>query len=833
MASGIIQRASTRSIAAYLAFFLSGASSLIFQTIWTRMLHHVFGATSVAISTVLTVFMAGLGLGAWLGGKYASRIKHPIITYAIAEIGVGVWGLLVPLLVRSDGWLATVNMFLRAELGAESGLFMVARFLCVAPILFVPTTLMGSTLPLLTRHFVASNHAAEEASSKVGALYALNTLGASTGPLLSAFVLLPGFGLSVTNIVACSMNFSLAAIIFLARRSLLAGTWNPGEKLSFLPAKGPVEPPEAEAKASDAKPAEVMTEADPVDEEAPVEEAPVEEAPVEEAPEEETPKAKRKPKRPGKTKKAKAEAAAKVASKPASKTGRPKKAKKKPRRPEVSRPEPDGDPPIPELARKAAYLCFAASGAAALCYEVVWSRALAMTIGSSIYSFALILETFLVGIAVGSAAMSAFLGRRNTPFLGMGLTAIVLILLANVPWAVDMVNPTDVSERFEGSILSFVVVSLLYAAPVVLAVVWISLRMAKPTAADAVFRGGVDGWRPLITVIIAAVPTAAALINLGKYPGILPQIILAVVASVSLFLVLASLLSKTPVLLVAVIQLFIAGATLVSYIYQDDVPYAFAQLVVSIPEGSLPDHVGTVKVFMFLTIVLCTLPSTLGMGAMFPLVVRVWTSGGDSIAKDVASVYTGNTVGSIIGSWLPGFILFALIGAERTLHLGVALNMMLALLMLIAGAADPGEDQSWWSWRRVNVIALPLAAAVALGVSIATDTTRDTAWMVRAGGSVAFLALAGLAYRWLRTVDSDEAPSIEVAAGAAVLPMAIGLGIAYFVHAPGEHPEWAVSAVYVALKATVAAVGIGVGWLTWAAWYDVHGAAPMREASHG
>ena len=152
-----------RALAAYLAFFLSGASSLIFQTIWTRMLHHVFGATSVAISTVLTVFMAGLGLGAWLGGKYAHRIKHPIITYAVAEIGVGIWGLLIPLMVQSDGWLATVNAFLRAELGAESGLFMVARFLCVAPLLIVPTTLMGSTLPLLTRHFVRASEQAREA----------------------------------------------------------------------------------------------------------------------------------------------------------------------------------------------------------------------------------------------------------------------------------------------------------------------------------------------------------------------------------------------------------------------------------------------------------------------------------------------------------------------------------------------------------------------------------------------------------------------------------------------------------------------------------------------
>ena len=64
--------------AAFLAFLLSGASSLIFQSIWSRMLHHVFGATSVAISTVVTAFMAGLGLGAFVAGKYADKLKNPL-----------------------------------------------------------------------------------------------------------------------------------------------------------------------------------------------------------------------------------------------------------------------------------------------------------------------------------------------------------------------------------------------------------------------------------------------------------------------------------------------------------------------------------------------------------------------------------------------------------------------------------------------------------------------------------------------------------------------------------------------------------------------------------
>src|SRR5262245_36483078 len=44
-------------------FFLTGASGLVFEQVWTRELELVFGSTTLAISTVLSVFMGGLGLG--------------------------------------------------------------------------------------------------------------------------------------------------------------------------------------------------------------------------------------------------------------------------------------------------------------------------------------------------------------------------------------------------------------------------------------------------------------------------------------------------------------------------------------------------------------------------------------------------------------------------------------------------------------------------------------------------------------------------------------------------------------------------------------------------
>ncbi|MFT3878234.1 MAG: hypothetical protein QM703_01075 [Gemmatales bacterium] len=56
--------------ALFLAFFLSGCSGLMYQTVWVRMLTRVLGATTHATATVLVVFMAGLAHGGLSVGSF-------------------------------------------------------------------------------------------------------------------------------------------------------------------------------------------------------------------------------------------------------------------------------------------------------------------------------------------------------------------------------------------------------------------------------------------------------------------------------------------------------------------------------------------------------------------------------------------------------------------------------------------------------------------------------------------------------------------------------------------------------------------------------------------
>jgi spermidine synthase/MFS family permease len=580
---------------AYVAFFVSGASSLIFQSLWTRELHHVFGSSSIAMATVLTAFMAGLGAGAYVFGRVADRIPHPIIAYGAAELLVGAWALVLPLLVTPEGFLAGVNAFLRNEMGAGSTGFMLARFLCVVPLLLVPTTLMGASLPLLSRHFIRRGASRRDVSSVVGSLYAVNTFGAVLGVGLSGFVLMPTVGLAMTTYVAVGMNVGLGVLIFAFRRYLLGDTWKPGEPIRIWPVKGEATPPSEQD--------------DGIDE------------------------------------------------------------------------SDDFAVPMPRGARAAALVAFALSGTAAFAYELVWTRALAMTIGSSVYSFSIILLTFLIGIASGSAVASSAVAPRGTRAGVVAASAVALLFLGNAVAALD------------DGLLVYLLLTAVFAAPIGLLYGAYVIRARRS--------GGGSGFPISATVFMLVVPIAASAVFTVIAPErmeTLAIIVASVTATLAVFVLIVVGLRRYPVLQLAAVQLFVAGASALNYVFQDEIPCAFASMVSALgnPDGTgdttvqLGDRVPLVQFFMFLTAGLCTLPATMGMGAMFPLALRVWTHGGAKVGEDVGMVYSANTLGSIVGAWLTGFVLMPWLGIELTLvRVGIYVNLGLALLLLVVAAGDP------------------------------------------------------------------------------------------------------------------------------------------------
>lgn len=196
----------------FLFFFVSGATGLIYEVVWTRLLTLVMGNTHYSIATVLTAFMGGLALGSYAGGKMIDRRFNPLTAYAFLEAGIGLYCLLIPSLIDVA---FPIFKWIYLNLGDSYTQASLARFLVCVAILIIPATFMGATLPVLSK-FVSKDEA--HIGKDVGTLYSINTLGAVFGAWASAFIFMRLWGVQSTIWMAALLNLAISAVIFLVFR---------------------------------------------------------------------------------------------------------------------------------------------------------------------------------------------------------------------------------------------------------------------------------------------------------------------------------------------------------------------------------------------------------------------------------------------------------------------------------------------------------------------------------------------------------------------------------------------------------------------------------------
>jgi spermidine synthase len=310
-------------------FFLSGATSLVYQVVWLRMLVLIFGHTVQAVTTVLAAFMVGLALGSFLWGRRSAEVGNPLRAYGWLEIGIGVYAALLPALL----WLVpSLYLGLRTRLDAPT--FGAVQFLGMSGLLLIPTALMGGTLPLLSQ---ALTRSAPIPARVVGALYAVNTLGAAIGTALAGYALLPALGNRTTLWITAATNVVVGALALWYGRQPI---WS--EPVATAP----------QPRAGETLVAEAGTEAW-------------------------------------------------------------------------------------DWGTRLTVAAIAVSGAVSMLYEVAWTRALALVIGSSTYAFTAMLLAFLIGIAGGSAIYASLRRTTHRPSpaafaaiqVGIGVAVMATVLL--------------------------------------------------------------------------------------------------------------------------------------------------------------------------------------------------------------------------------------------------------------------------------------------------------------------------------------------------------------------------------------------------------------------
>ena len=295
--------------------------------VWTRFLTRIMGNTHYSIATVLTMFMAGLALGSYLGGRWIDRRNNPLALYAILEGSIGFYCLLIPSIIE---WASPLFQWVyqtQTESYTQASLY---RFFICGTILLVPTSFMGATLPILSKYV---SRGSIFVGRDVGTLYSFNTFGAVFGALTSAFLFMRLWGVLATIWFAAALNIGIAIVIFLL----------------FRP---PINREDSKEPYVEKEKMAYNTNTTPI------------------------------------------------------------------------------------------LLAFGFSGLCALTYQVAWNRILSLLLGSSVYAFSLILTTFILGFALGTAIFSRKVNQLKNPLrvfgilqVGIGVSALMMIPhFGNIPF---------------------------------------------------------------------------------------------------------------------------------------------------------------------------------------------------------------------------------------------------------------------------------------------------------------------------------------------------------------------------------------------------------------
>ncbi|HEY4716131.1 MAG TPA: fused MFS/spermidine synthase [bacterium] len=181
----------------------------MYQVLWVRSLSLVFGGSHLAVTTVLSIFMAGLAIGGYATGRIIDNKKKPLMVYGLLEIGVAIFAVIFMALIKCYPFI-----YIALAKNKDNSILYLSfiRVLFSVIALIIPAILMGGTLPALSR-FVS--HSPENLRNHLSFLYGINTLGAVFGAIAAGFFLPLFYTVSVNMKIAILINLLIGIVSLL------------------------------------------------------------------------------------------------------------------------------------------------------------------------------------------------------------------------------------------------------------------------------------------------------------------------------------------------------------------------------------------------------------------------------------------------------------------------------------------------------------------------------------------------------------------------------------------------------------------------------------------
>jgi len=207
----------------FLFFFISGFCSVLYELVWLRLSMAQFGVTTAMVSIVLSVFMAGLGLGSWISGRWLERSDRFLTSaalpfYALTELLIGFSGVLVP---HELGW---GRILLERFTLSSSFLYYCLAGIWVSVTLLPWCALMGATVPLGMRAIGQTQP--KESTRSFSYLYMANVGGAVVGTI-APLLLIELLGFRGTLRIGVLFNVLIAGAAFLLSRRMPLSSLKP------------------------------------------------------------------------------------------------------------------------------------------------------------------------------------------------------------------------------------------------------------------------------------------------------------------------------------------------------------------------------------------------------------------------------------------------------------------------------------------------------------------------------------------------------------------------------------------------------------------------------
>lgn len=194
-----------------LAIFIINFLSLVFQVVWTRKIMVVFGTTALSVSTVLTVFLLGIALGGYFGGKWIRSVERKLTFTGLALLALGAYCLVS---LHLFGLVRYPFILFAGSIDSPLLLNLVKFFFCSLILLF-PTVIIGAMFPVVTHLYSVEF---KRLGKDVASIYALDTLGAAIGAALTGFFLVPVVGLMATTMVSGLLFMAMGVLVLRLER---------------------------------------------------------------------------------------------------------------------------------------------------------------------------------------------------------------------------------------------------------------------------------------------------------------------------------------------------------------------------------------------------------------------------------------------------------------------------------------------------------------------------------------------------------------------------------------------------------------------------------------